>query len=73
MVLRDGSSWLGRGGWDEKWRIRLNSAQFKLKLPVGAEHGNISKFCVVANVAYRLKSHCRAELGNAKVMSTQHL
>ena len=29
------------GGWEEKLRIRLNSAQFKLKLPVGAELGNI--------------------------------
>jgi hypothetical protein len=32
------------GGGDEKLRIRLNSAQFKLKLPVGAELGkNVSK------------------------------
>ena len=31
----------GGGGWEEKLRIRLNSAQFKLKLLVGAELGNI--------------------------------
>ena len=29
----------GGGGWEEKLRIRLNSAQFKLNLPVGAELG----------------------------------
>ena len=29
------------GGWKEKLRIRLNSAKFKFKLPVGAELGNI--------------------------------
>ena len=31
----------GGGVYEEKLRIRLNSAQFKLKLPVGAELGNI--------------------------------
>ena len=30
----------GWGGWEEKWRLRLNSAQFQVKLPVGAELGN---------------------------------
>ena len=30
----------GGGGWEEKLRIRLNSAQLKLKLLVGAELGN---------------------------------
>ena len=28
------------GGWEEKWRLRLNSAQFQVKLPAGAELGN---------------------------------
>ena len=32
---------MGGGGWEEKLRIRLNSAQFELNLPVGAELGNI--------------------------------
>ena len=27
------------GGWEEKLRVRLNSAQLKLKLLVGAELG----------------------------------
>ena len=31
---------MGMDGWEEKLRIRLNSAQFKLKLLVGAELGN---------------------------------
>ena len=34
---------MGVGGWEEKLRIRLNSAQFELNLPVGAELGNISR------------------------------
>ena len=32
---------MGGGGWEEKWRLRLNSAQFQVKLPAGAELGNI--------------------------------
>ena len=32
---------VGGGGWEEKWRLRLNSAQFQVKLPAGAELGNI--------------------------------
>jgi hypothetical protein len=31
-------------GWAEKLRIRLNSDQFQLKLPVGAELGNNNHF-----------------------------
>ena len=26
-------------GWEEKWGLILNSAQFQLKLPIGAELG----------------------------------
>ena len=37
---------MGVGGWEEKLRIRLNSAQFKLKLLVGAELGNNSQMVV---------------------------
>ena len=32
---------MGVGGRKEKLRIMLNSSQFKLNLPVGAELGNI--------------------------------
>ena len=32
--------WVGGGGWEEKWRLRLNSAEFQVKLPAGAELGN---------------------------------
>ena len=35
---------MGVGGWEEKLRIRLNSAQFKFKLLVGAELGNFTHF-----------------------------
>ena len=35
---------VGGGGWEEKWRLRLNSAQFQVKLPAGAELGNIMFF-----------------------------
>jgi hypothetical protein len=31
--------WVWVGGWEEKLIIRLNSAQFKLKLLVGADLG----------------------------------
>ena len=31
----------GVGGCEEKWRLRLNSAQFQLNLPAGAELGKI--------------------------------
>ena len=31
---------MGGAGWVEKLRIRLNSVQFQLRLPVGAELGN---------------------------------
>ena len=31
---------VGVGGWLDKLRIMLNSAQLQLKLPVGAELGN---------------------------------
>jgi hypothetical protein len=38
------------GGWVEKSRLRLNSAQFQLKLPVGAELGkNEDRFLIKLN------------------------
>ena len=27
-------------GWEENWTLRLDSAQFQVKLPAGAELGN---------------------------------
>jgi hypothetical protein len=39
-----GGGWVGVGGGEEKLRIRLNSAQFELNLPVGAELGNILEY-----------------------------
>ena len=32
------------GGWLEKWRLRLNSAQFQVKLAAGAELGKMDHF-----------------------------
>ena len=41
---------MGGGGWEwggeEKWRLILNSAQFQLNLPAGAELGNKEKKCI---------------------------
>jgi hypothetical protein len=41
----------GVGGWEEKLRIRLNSAQFELNLPVGAELGKSKTLEIKATLA----------------------
>ena len=42
---------MGVGGGEEKLRIRLNSAQFELNLPVGAELGKSKTLEIKATLA----------------------
>ena len=40
MQISTFSVGVGGGGGEDKWRLRLNSAQFQLNLPAGADIGN---------------------------------